>query len=329
MEISRAPRAFSISMHSLKNSLWSVLEKQRFGLQVQSVALHPPLFILGHWRSGTTFLHEILARDKRFGYPNSYQVSFPHTFLSTEKLEARAMEGFIPRHRPMDGMVMKMSSPQEDEFAIGATTLQSPCLGWVFPRQKHEFTRFLTLESLSAAELAEWKSAFISFLKKVQFRCDRSLLLKSPPHTARIRHLLELFPDAKFVHIRRDPYRVIQSSLHTFRVLHGWHSLQGPALEDLETWTLQLYTQMHRAFFAQVQSIPAGHFHEIAFEANGEGPHQRNWPAVPGAGPARLHGVRTFTSPIFGFGCRLQKEPLAGPPTRITTPNQSGMRRVL
>jgi len=205
-------------------------------------------------------LHEILARDERFGYPNSYQVSFPHTFLSTEKFSARLMAPFVPGHRPMDGMELKFSSPQEDEFAICASTLRSPCLGWVFPRQKHEFARYLTLESLAVEELAEWRNTFLWFLKKVQFRQDRPLVLKSPPHTARIRHLLKWFPDAKFVHIRRDPYRVIQSSLHTFRILHGWHTLQHSSLEDLETWTLQQYTEMHHAFFEQEAGIPKAAF---------------------------------------------------------------------
>jgi len=243
------------------------LEKRRFDRRVQSVHILPPLFILGHWRSGTTFLHEIMARDERFGYPNSYQVSFPHTFLSTEKFGARLLAPFLPRRRPMDGMEMRLSSPQEDEFAICSSTLQSPCLGWVFPRQKHEFARYLTLESLTAEELAEWRNTFTWFLKKVQFRCDRPLVLKSPPHTARIRHLLKWFPEAKFVHIHRDPYRVIQSSLHTFRILHGWHTLQCSSLEDLEAWTLQQYTEMHCALFEQQASIPEGRFHEISFEA--------------------------------------------------------------
>lgn len=267
MAIRRGPRVLSISMQSLKNSFWSSLEKRRYDARVQSVEILPPLFILGHWRSGTTFLHEILARDERFGYPNSYQVSFPHTFLLTEKFDARAFAPFLPRRRPMDGMEMRFSSPQEDEFAICVSTLQSPCLSWVFPNQKHEFARYLTLESLSAKELAEWRHAFLRFLKKVQFLVPRPLVLKSPPHTARIRHLLEWFPQAKFVHIRRDPYRVIQSSLHTFRILHGWHALQASSLEDLEVWTVQQYAEMHRAFFKQKDLIPEGRFHEISFEA--------------------------------------------------------------
>ena len=267
MEVGCAPRALFISMQSLQNSVWASLEKRRFDRRVQSVVLLPPLFILGHWRSGTTFLHEILSRDERFGYPNSYQVSFPHTFLSTEKFGARLMAPFLPRRRPMDGMEMKFSSPQEDEFAICASTLQSPCLGWVFPRQRHEFARYLTLKSLRTEELAQWRNAFLWFLKKVQLRWDqRPLVLKSPPHTARIRHLMECFPEAKFVHIRRDPYRVIQSSLHTFRILHRWHALQRSPLQDLEAWTLQQYSEMHRAFFEQKGSIPEGRFHEIAYE---------------------------------------------------------------
>ena len=267
MDLRLASRVLSICVQSLSNSLWAGLEKRRFERRVQSVSILPPLFILGHWRSGTTWLHEILARDERFGYANSYQVSFPHTFLSTEKCNARLMAPFLPRRRPMDGMEMKFSSPQEDEFAICASTLESPCLAWVFPRQKQEFAKYLTLNSLSAEELAEWRDAFLWFLRKLQFQCNLLLVLKSPHHTARIRHLLKWFPEAKFVHIRRDPYRVIQSSLHTRRVLHGWHTLQCDSLEDVEAWTIQQYAEMHRAFFEQKESIPEGRFHEIPFEA--------------------------------------------------------------
>ena len=161
MAIRRGPRALSISLQSLKNSFWSSLERRRYDAQVQSVEILPPLVILGHWRSGTTFLHEILARDQRFGYPSSYQVSFPHTFLLTEKFDARLCAPFLPRRRPMDGMEMKFCSPQEDEFAICASTLQSPCLSWVSPAQKHEFARYLTLASLTPEELAAWRNSFV------------------------------------------------------------------------------------------------------------------------------------------------------------------------
>ena len=45
-----------------------------------------PLFILGIWRSGTTHLHNLFAQDDRFAFANNYQVCFPRTFLTMEKL---------------------------------------------------------------------------------------------------------------------------------------------------------------------------------------------------------------------------------------------------
>jgi len=267
LELKYAPRFLSISLQSISNSLWELRERPHFDSKLESISLQPPLFILGHWRSGTTWLHEILSRDERFGFANSYQVSFPHTFLSTERLGARILAPALPRHRPMDGMEMKLSGPQEDEFAICAGTLKSPCLSWVFPRLRHEFRRYLTLDSLSAAELDEWRAAFFWFLKKVQFRVNRPLVLKSPPHTARVRHLLKWFPEGKFIHIRRDPYRVIRSTLHTLAIMCEWHALQRPLIEDFETWTVAQHTEMHGALFEQENNIPDGRFHEIAFEA--------------------------------------------------------------
>ena len=34
---------------------------------------HDPVFILGHWRSGTTFVHNVFSCDKHFGYNTTYQ----------------------------------------------------------------------------------------------------------------------------------------------------------------------------------------------------------------------------------------------------------------
>jgi len=54
------------------------------------------------------------------------------------------------------------------------------------------------------------------FIRKVQlFRgTEKRLLLKSPVHTARIKLLLKLFPDAQFVYIHRNPYDVFRSAVN-------------------------------------------------------------------------------------------------------------------
>jgi hypothetical protein len=265
VDLSRLPRAFTITAQSLKTSAFALMERRRFAAPVEKIVIKPPVFILGHWRSGTTHLHQLLCQDDRFAFPNTYQTAFPHTFLSCEPIDSRFLSLFMPKSRPMDNMDLSLTSPQEDEFALCSGTLLSPCMEWVFPRHKERFRKYLTFKTVDANEIAQWKQAFLQFVKKVQWRYGRPLLLKSPQHTARIRLLLELFPEAKFVHIHRDPFRVFQSSRRLFRTLFQWHGLQRPDLQNLDDWILEQYREMYGAFFEQKSLVPAGRFHEVAF----------------------------------------------------------------
>ena len=266
-DLSRMPRLLSITAQSLKNSVWHRIEHARFDQNIGDVVIRPPLFVLGHWRHGTTLLHNLIAQDPQFAFPNNYQVSFPHTFLTTEAREAKWLWRLVPSKRPQDNMALRLEDPQEDEFALCAACLISPYLAWVFPRQKGAFAKYLSLRSASAPELTAWRQAFLQFLKKVQWlNGSKTLVLKSPPHTARIRLLLELFPDAKFVHIHRHPYSVFQSSQRTFRIMYDFDSVQRPTTDDFDDWILRQYREMYDVYFEEKSLIPAGRLHEIAFE---------------------------------------------------------------
>lgn len=266
LDLSRFPRICAITLQSFKNSAFGFVERRRFSSKIQKVVIKPPIFVLGHWRSGTTYLHELLCQDDRFAFPNSYQTSFPHIFLTTEAFEKPLLAPFIPPTRPMDNMRLTFASPQEDEFALCSSSLRSPCLQWVFPRQKERYRKYLTFKAVDTDDLVRWKDAFLTFVRKVQWRCDRPLLLKSPPHTGRIKLLKELFPEARFVHVHRDPFRVFQSTRRLSRIMFDWHSLQRADLESVDDWVLEQYREMYDAFFEQQRLIPAGMFHEVAFE---------------------------------------------------------------
>lgn len=266
------PRALSITAQSIKNSAWRAIERRRLGARVKDAAIQPPLFVLGHWRSGTTHLHNLLCADQRFAFPNNYQVSFPHTFLSTEASSARLLSLFLPRRRPMDNVEWTIESPQEDEFAICAATLKSPCMAWVLPARRARFEKYLTLQGASTSEVAEWREALELFLKKLTFKYGRPLVLKSPPHTARVRLLLEMFPEARFVHVRRHPHVVFQSSQRMFRVNLEWHRLQRRRLDELDDWVIRQYRQMYDAYFMERNLIPPGRLHEVCFEDLEEDP---------------------------------------------------------
>ncbi len=210
------PRAAWITAMSLWNSAAARAVERRFGAAVAATRVEAPVFILGHYRSGTTYLHELMSLDPRFSSPNRYQTFNPRTFPGTERWLAPLVEPFMLPRRV-----------QEDEVAYMVLSQLSPYMDWCFPRSRSGYDRYLTFRDADPAEVAAWSAALVDFLKAVTLKAGRPLILKSPPHTARVRLLLGLFPDARFVHIRRDPYAVFVSTVGLLKAVRPVFRLQG------------------------------------------------------------------------------------------------------
>ena len=261
------PRAFLQTTVSLSNSLSSRLERRASGDAIEGVRVHPPLFILGHWRSGTTHLHNVLALDPQFASPNLLQALNPHTFLRTESKMAPIAGLLMIRRRPQDEMAVGAGMPTEDEFALCALTGLSPYMEWAFPRGAHGYGKYLTFRGVPEEEAARWKAALTFFLKKLTLKYDRPLILKSPPHTARVRLLLEAFPDARFVHIHRNPYTVFRSTKHLHDAVAPYFRFQAGGDYGADDRILSTYTEMYDAFFEERRLIPEGRSCEVGYEA--------------------------------------------------------------
>jgi hypothetical protein len=107
----------------------------------------------------------------------------------------------------------------------------------------------------------------LHFLRQLTWRAGgKPLVLKSPPHTARVRLLLELFPDARFVHIVRDPRRVFPSTVWLWQSLSEVHGLQHPRGGGLERRVFRDLSRMYRAFWKQKELIRPENFCEIRYE---------------------------------------------------------------
>jgi omega-hydroxy-beta-dihydromenaquinone-9 sulfotransferase len=260
-------RAAAITLASIPNTLLAAWEDWLYRRKVSDTRVAPPLFILGIWRSGTTHLHNLLAQDDRFAYPTTYQTSYPHTFLTTEAINAKPLDYFLPRKRPMDNVAFGFAEPQEDEFALCCLTGRALPLAWAFPRRATDYGRYLTLRGASADEVAEWKSALDWLVRKLSFKYGKPLVLKSPGHTCRIKVLLELFPEARFVHICRNPYDVFRSTRHLIRTATPVWALQRPDYSDLDDRTIRQYWEVYNVFFEERGLIPKCHLYEIGFEA--------------------------------------------------------------
>ena len=190
VDLRQLPRALVQTAVSASNSVNARIEQGRFGRRIEAAQVEAPLFILGHYRSGTTHLHNLLALDPRFAAPTFFQVLNPHTFLTTERWAAPVADRLVVRRRYQDEMALGAGVPSEDEIALLTMTSLSPYMGWYFPKDGAHYDRYLTFRGVPHEEVARWGRALTTFFKKLTVRHDRPLILKSPPHTARIRLLL-------------------------------------------------------------------------------------------------------------------------------------------
>jgi hypothetical protein len=225
-----------------------------------------PLFIIGHWRTGTTLLHELLILDQRHQYPNTYECLEPNHFLLTEGFFRRWVRFLVPSRRPMDNMAAGWERPQEDEFALCMLGQLSPYLTVAFPNRGPQFTEYLDLEGLSPRALASWKATFLRFLRELTFKDRRRLILKSPPHSCRIGVLLEMFPDARFVHIVRNPYVVFPSTVNLWKSLYRAHGLQRPTFAGLEEHVLDTFVRLYDRLKEGRKLIAPRRYHELRYE---------------------------------------------------------------
>jgi hypothetical protein len=195
-----------------------------------------------------------------------FEVRNPHTFLSREHLLEIRKKQNRPMKRPTDNVVVAIDSPSEEEFAVGIMSLKTPILGWVFPRRRSHYERYLTFDDVPKEEIREWEYWLMHFLKKLTLKYHKPLLLKSPVNTARIGLLLKLFPDARFVHIHRNPYDVYRSTSKMYRTAVANSAFQNGFTPDEPEYIIDHYTRMYDAFFRDIELIPTGNFTEIAFE---------------------------------------------------------------
>lgn len=267
LHLSRWNRIALLPFTAAYNSALALAEQLLYGSRIEKTTLtEPPIFILGFWRSGTTLLHGLLSRDLRHTSPNMYQTLFPWHFLLTERLVSRATAGLLPKSRPMDNVKLSWDAPQEDEIALCVMSGLSPYAFLATPEDFREYWRTLDINNLNPNERARWKTSLLLLMKKITLLTNRRLVMKSPTHTFRISTLLEMFPDARFVYIYRNPYDVFRSAVHLRKVMIAENGLGRPVFKDAEMEIIRSYQACFDAYERDRYLIPQENLHEIRFE---------------------------------------------------------------
>jgi omega-hydroxy-beta-dihydromenaquinone-9 sulfotransferase len=239
-----------------------------YGRKISATKItHPPLFVLGHWRTGTTLLHELFILDKNHSYPDTHACLLPHHILLSDWFFKRHLNFLMPEKRPMDNMAIGWERPQEDEFALALLGMPSPYRDICFPNQPSKALGSLDLSGLSDSQKATWKRTLLQFIKTLTFRDPRRLILKSPTHTARIPYLLDLFPDAKFVNIVRNPYTLFSSTINLWMSMSHKHGFQTPNQPDrIREKVLREFRILYERYLADRSRIPANRLVELRYE---------------------------------------------------------------
>ena len=266
------PRILFVSLTTLLTSPLRQYERVRYGRAVQSTAIHSaPVFIVGHWRTGTTYLHNLICQDRNLGYVSTFQGIAPDFCLIGEDWIKPLLDRWARKIHPtriIDNIPLSFGAPQEEEFAMATMSPYSYLHAFTLPRRApYFFERYALFHDIPERALAAWTEIYLAILRKATLLMGgRRLVLKNPANSGRVRALLNLFPSAKFVHIYRNPYDVFLSTRWVYRSVVPRSQVQEVSPDTVEAYVLRFYTQLQQKFLAEKAHIPAGNLAEIRFE---------------------------------------------------------------
>lgn len=262
-------RAFRITLFIIATIPIRLFERLRFGLAIRRHQLTaPPVFIIGHWRSGTTNMHNLMLQDPQFASVTMLHCAIPSGFLTWEWLARWILNRRLPKSRPMDAVPLGIDEPMSEDFALAGLTHMSHYLNYFFPRiAEQTFRQTVLFEGASSSDVAHWSRMFEYLLRKVSYAArGRRLLLKNPPNLGRVPEVLKLYPDAKFIHVYRNPYLVHASTMKLMERFMANLAFQGHDPREIEEFGARRHQLIFEKWERDKSLIPPQNLIELRHE---------------------------------------------------------------
>lgn len=265
------PRYLVRLLFLMQGGLWTSLlvsrERRKLGAVLDRLPpVTNPIFIISHWRTGSTFLHQLMSLDPALAAPTNYQCCYPESFITSRPFAEPVLSPFLRGHRPMDNVKVGFDEPHEDEYALMRMSGFSPLERLVFPRGKRYFLLDDETFLPPPADMSVWEEAMLAFAAKLAFHTNRRPVFKNPFHALRLPVLKRLFPDALYIHIFRNPLVVIPSTIHMWRIFGEQNALRAGGAPPTTDEVATVYARVLARIRADLADIPAGRRFEIRFE---------------------------------------------------------------
>jgi len=182
-----------------------------------------PVFIAGMPRSGSTFLHELLAQDPDNRAPRVWEVMFP---VAAPESDASDRKARVRRANANLWWFRRLAPGADEVYPVRAITPHECVAIHSFTLMSEEFIsicrvpsyeKFLRATGLQLAYA--WQKRFLQYFQSRGSR--RRWVLKSPDHLHSLEELFSAFPDAMVIQTHRNPMDALKSSLQLTEVIQG------------------------------------------------------------------------------------------------------------
>ena len=241
-----------------------------------------PLYIVGNYRSGTTFLHRLIAADRaRFTTMQMWEILFAPS-VSVRRLCGglaavdRALGRPVPRFlrwlesRWHESNVMhevSMTEPEEDEYlCLHAWSSLAIGLSAGLLDDARRYVHFDT--ELTAPDRQRIMRFYAGCVRRHMLaRAGRGhrYLAKNPGATPKIAALTDQFPDAKFVYLVRNPLEAVPSFYSLMRFT--WRIIGIP--DDLPAqrdFVLDMTARWYRRPLEQLAELPDDRYRIVVYD---------------------------------------------------------------
>ena len=213
-------------------------------------------------------MHNLMLQDPQFASVTMLQCAIPSGFLTWAWLARCILAQRLPKSRPMDAVPLGIDEPMSEDFALAGLTHMSHYLNYFFPQVAEQtFRETVLFEGVSHQDVAHWCSNYDHLLRKVSYASGgKRLLLKNPPNLGRVPEVLKRYPDAKFIHVYRNPWLVHASSMklmHRFAENLAFQTHSAAAIEDFIS---RRYAAIMQKWFTDRALIPRRNLIELRHE---------------------------------------------------------------